>query len=276
MKSPQAYLFVIAASLMALTAGFLLWLKAHQQLGEPGLSLDLPLQVLDYHSVPVEISAMEINTLPKDTQFARRNYIRVHDGKTNQIQLGIVLMGADRTSLHKPQLCLVGQGWTIQKSEPVEIPIHRPHAYGLPVMKLTSTRTVRLDNGQMLPVTGLYVYWFVAHQRLTANHWQRMWWMAKNLITTGVLQRWAYVSCFAVCLPGGEKALFEEMSRFAAAAVPEFQKATGPALATAKLSSQAGRAGLQAAGVQSQGQLTHDEGPIRNASWQPAFRAARK
>ena len=55
-----------------------------------------------------------------------------------------------------------------------------------------------------------------------------MWWMAQKLLTTGVLQRWAYISCFAVCLPGQEDALFEHMKRFIAASVPEFQLVPKP------------------------------------------------
>jgi hypothetical protein len=56
-----------------------------------------------------------------------------------------------------------------------------------------------------------------------------MWWMAKNLLQTGELQRWAYVSCFSVCLPGQEDATFERMKKFLAASVPEFQTTPKPA-----------------------------------------------
>jgi len=50
-----------------------------------------------------------------------------------------------------------------------------------------------------------------------------MWWMARDLIRTGVLQRWAYVSYLAICEPGQEDATFERMKTFIAASVPEFQ-----------------------------------------------------
>jgi len=57
---------------------------------------------------------------------------------------------------------------------------------------------------------------------------ERMWSMAKHLLKTGVLQRWAYVSCFAVCPPGSEEATFERMRQFIAASVPEFQLTPKP------------------------------------------------
>ena len=50
-----------------------------------------------------------------------------------------------------------------------------------------------------------------------------MWWMARELFRTGLLQRWAYISCTAICAPGQEEATTERMKQFIAAAVPEFQ-----------------------------------------------------
>ena len=57
----------------------------------------------------------------------------------------------------------------------------------------------------------------------TPDNYQRMWWLARDLVRTGVLQRWAYVSYFAVCAPGQEEATFERMKNLIALAVPEYQ-----------------------------------------------------
>jgi hypothetical protein len=48
------------------------------------------------------------------------------------------------------------------------------------------------------------------------------------LLTTGVLQRWAYISYFAVCEPGQEDAAFERVKKLIVASVPEFQLAPKP------------------------------------------------
>jgi hypothetical protein len=47
--------------------------------------------------------------------------------------------------------------------------------------------------------------------------------LALNLLRTGVLQRWAYVSYFSVCEPGQEDATFARMEKLIAASVPAFQ-----------------------------------------------------
>jgi hypothetical protein len=73
----------------------------------------------------------------------------------------------------------------------------------------------------------LYVFWFVADGQLTADHNERMLWMARDLLMTGVLQRWAYVSCVSYCQPGQEEAAFARMSELIGAAVPRFQLTAG-------------------------------------------------
>jgi hypothetical protein len=42
-------------------------------------------------------------------------------------------------------------------------------------------------------------------------------------LRTGVLQRWAYLSYFAVCAPGQEDAAFERMKNLIVHSVPEYQ-----------------------------------------------------
>ena len=92
---------------------------------------------------------------------------------------------------------------------------------------LSLGRVVR-DGESVRREAGVFVYWFVADGELTAQHRQRMWWMARDLLTRGVLQRWAYVSCFSACPPGQEEATYARMREWIAAAVPQFQRAAGP------------------------------------------------
>jgi hypothetical protein len=218
----------LALAMMMGSASLLLRLKATQKLGAPGVKLELPAQAAGFTSESLPVSEIEVATLPRDTTFARRLYSQVDNGGTNQVMLGIVLMGSDRTSLHKPQFCLVGQGWRIDRTEHTTVPVMHPHPYGLPVMKLTASKDLNLPDRRAVTWHGIYVYWFVAENALTADHWQRMWWMSKHLLATGTLQRWAYVNCFAACAPGQEEATYARMQRLIAAAVPEFQLATGP------------------------------------------------
>src|SRR5450759_865383 len=158
--------------------------------------------------------------LPKDTSYAGRLYTA-----TNGLQINstIILMGADRTSIHKPDYCLPGQGWSINEKTVVNIPVAGPQNYQLPVAKWIIGNVYQTPDGQKHEVSGLYVFWFVADGEQTADNYQRMWWLGRDLLRTGVLQRWAYVSFFSVCAPGQEDATFERMKKLIAVTVPEFQ-----------------------------------------------------
>ena len=237
-------ILVVVLLLLGGTSGLLAYWKTNQRLGRPGVKVSsqpvydpdgkivgtnsafLPVQVPGYVSEPVAVTPLELGWLPRDTTYGRRVYRAPDDMR---IWCNVILMGTDRTSIHQPQYCLTGQGLKIDRSVMTTVPVLRPHSYDLPVMKLTATGVREAATGEKVVMRAIYVYWFVADNELTADHLQRMWWMARDLICTGTLQRWAYVSCLAVCAPGQEESTYERMKEFIAAAVPEFQLTTGPA-----------------------------------------------
>jgi hypothetical protein len=237
-------LFMACMVLIGGGAGVLARLQNHLTLSAPGvkthplpgsrnLKVELPKQVLDYTAEFYEPDDVTTNTLPKDTSYGQAFYTAPDNFR---IQMSVVLMGADRTSMHKPQFCLEGQGFHINQAESEAATVHmdQPCEYDLPIVKLLSTREIEKD-GKRLKVRGVYVYWFVADDAVSASvsGFQRMWWLAKKRVTTGVLQRWAYVSCFTICLPGQEAIAFEKIKQFIAIAVPEFQLYPKAPMATA-------------------------------------------
>jgi hypothetical protein len=231
MRQRKTVLLLVALALIAGTAILLVQLRAHQRLGRPGVRTQplaglaekvlLPERVLDYESKEIEVAKIVVDYLPKDTSYGQRMY-RAPDGFA--VQVNVVLMGSDRTSIHKPEFCLSGQGWRIDQeaSSRVRVNLERPRPYELDVMKLIVTQNLEID-GETRTRRGVYLYWFVADNECTASHSQRMWWMAKDMLTRGTLQRWAYVTYFGVCAPGQEDATFERMKSLIAASVPEFQ-----------------------------------------------------
>lgn len=237
MKFRQTVILVLSLALMAGAAGLLAHQKSHRRLGAPGvrtepipgserLKVVLPARVLDFEGEEIETDEVVLGALPKDTSFGQRHYKATDDF---EVLVNVVLMGSDRTSLHKPQFCLIGAGWRIDQTENITIPVPRPQPYQLPMTRLTTSREYTAK-GQTGTMRGIYLYWFVCEDAISGEDsgGQRMWWMAKNLLRTGVLQRWAYVTCFAVCAPGQEEAAFKRMEKFLGAAVPEFQVTPKP------------------------------------------------
>ncbi len=66
----------------------------------------------EWEGQAADISAIEREVLPADTGFSRKNYVSLQR-PNERVFLSIVLSGRDRTSIHRPEICLVGQGWTI-------------------------------------------------------------------------------------------------------------------------------------------------------------------
>ena len=252
---PASAVAIIVLALTASAGAFLATQHTRQKLGEPGVRIVaesiystedgastnapvllssnrvyLPPRVLNYQSKSGTVSSTTVSTLPKDTVFGHRMYAQ-SNGLVIDCQ--VVLMGADRSSIHKPQYCLKGSGFETTETEPAVIHISRPRPYDLPVMKLKLRRQTRDATGSTRTEGGVFVYWFVADGELTAEHSRRMWWMARDMLKTGVLQRWAYVICFAPCAPGAEDATFDGIKEFIAAAVPEFHLVTGPSVVEA-------------------------------------------
>jgi hypothetical protein len=243
MNTRKGILLVLALVMIGAAAATLSRLKAGQKLGRPGikfapiagsqrLAISLPEHVLHYDSTNIPTDPGVLEGLPHDTSFAQRFYFTTNDAY-DQMEMMVVLMGTDRTSIHKPQFCLQGSGWDFDDhdSRPDTVRIQSPHPYDLPVTKMSMTRPEKTADGQATTVSGIYVYWFVADGQLTGSHFNRMWSSATHLLRTGELQRWAYVGCLGVCLPGKEAATYERMKKFIAASVPGFQVTTGPEIA---------------------------------------------
>jgi len=242
MKTPKWVIFAAALGMMAATAGYLGRIRDLHRLGPPGVrvgpvplygehgevvarqSVLLPEKVLGGSSTNGVITDQELTSLPRDTTFGRRFY-ELPDNF--QAMISVVLMGTDRTSIHQPQFCLVGGGWIIDKTERVMLRMDRPYRYELPVMKLTTSTRVLDRQKHPMMVSGLYVYWFVTADKITAEQGQRLWSIAQRMVEKGELERWAYIAYFTTCPPGQEQATFKRLEQFIRASAPDFQVVKG-------------------------------------------------
>lgn len=232
-------ILVVTLALIGGTAGLLQTFKQRQHLSEPGVmiaptpmldedgnaasshSVRLPEAVPGYESKAMPVAKVVFETLPRDTVFGHRQY-RATNGFV--IDCNVVLMGADRTSIHQPQYCLTGAGWRIESERTVTVEVATMPPYPLPVRRLVARGRFRGRDGGVMELTGVYAYWFVADGAVTAAHGDRMWRQAWEQLKTGRVQRWAYISCFSICAAGEEEATGKRIEEFIAHAAPEIQK----------------------------------------------------
>ncbi len=214
-------IFPIAAlGLMVAAVGFISHIRNRQRVGEPSVRLEnvplisdsgriartnsvrLPLALEGYTAETVAITDLEFNYLPPDTSFGRVAY-RSYDRKFTATA-SVVLMGTDRTSIHRPEYCLTSQGWQIRRQtvEVIRIPGSTP--LEIEVQRFDTHIQGHDAEGRKVERGGVYVFWFTTEGQSTAHHFNRQWSILKSLLLENVVQRWAYISFFSQCQPGGE------------------------------------------------------------------------
>lgn len=177
-----------------------------------------------------EVSAIEREVLPPDTGFSRKLYVPLRDPQ-KAVLLSIVLSGRDRTSIHRPEVCLVGQGWTIEgfTTRTFHFPA-RPGIVGapeaFPAAVLQVRREVPTPRGPVV-VPQLVAYWFVGADEVVATHWQRLASDAWNRVVHARADRWAYV-LMQTDASDGEAAALARMQSVLEATLPVFQRVPAP------------------------------------------------
>ena len=137
-----------------------------------------------------EVTDVERQILPPDTGYSRKVYVPLDD-PSKQVFLSIVLSGRDRTSIHRPELCLIGQGWTIKGSY--------EHRFTYPGTGKSFPATILQVEKETLSPAGrvrapqLVAYYFVGGDRIVSSHWERLLADAWNRVVHGRADRWAYV-----------------------------------------------------------------------------------
>jgi EpsI family protein len=179
----------------ALLLGFgAIFLLPHARTSSPsGIAMKLPVWIGSWLGEDAEVTAKEIGSLAKDTQFARKTYT---SPEGDQIFVSIVLSGDDMaSSIHRPERCLPAQGWNLQTSQKVSMPLSDGKSLRTTLLK--SVRPIVDSAGNQRSITNLNYYWFIGYNHMTPSHLDRTLWDMRDRLLHGYDQRWAYVTVTA-------------------------------------------------------------------------------
>lgn len=158
-----------------------------------GVVMKLPTAVARFLGEPMEKDKVEAELLPEDTQIVKMHYRSPGQlGECDMAQVTLVLAGAERRSIHRPEVCLDGQGWTLLDSSVREVEI-TPGRF-LKVKDLLIEKQHTLANGATTMRRAHYLYWFVGTDVTTPSNAMRIWLTSWDNITRHVNHRWAYPS----------------------------------------------------------------------------------
>jgi hypothetical protein len=228
----------LALALCGITAAVCFWGSPPAAKSESGIDLNLPDSVGKFWGTRQEISEGERVILPPDTEFAKKLYA---DGQGDNINCQIVLAGAEKRSIHRPEVCLPGQGWVLRSGD--VIPIQLDNGQTLQVMNLTISRPVTLQNGQQKELTSYFIYWFVGKDTTTPRHLVRILKTNLDMLLHNTNHRWAYIIVSSPILegftPDGKNAeqTLDMLKKFIGEVAPQIMQKEQKAAVTASVTS---------------------------------------
>jgi EpsI family protein len=169
-------------------------------LPQSGVVMELPGEVKmagsvggKFYGFPAPVTEVERNLLAKDTEFARNNYT---DFRGHNIFFSIVLSGMQQSTFHRPEICLVGQGWSIDQSH--DIPIVLDSGHSLLVRNLLLHRQAVDPQGHFHLVQAYHLYWYVTDNAATPSYLGRDWITVWDRILQSRDHRWASIAVMSV------------------------------------------------------------------------------
>lgn len=132
------------------------------------------------------ISLPEKNELPKDTTLLKRTYSSA-DGTS--LLLTVVIGGRNRGSIHRADLCLPTQGFSMEKSELI--------ALDLGVKNIVAQCITAAQPG-FSPFS--LIYWMESESRTTCSHTERIWLDIWDRSVNNMINRWVMIS---ISISGG-------------------------------------------------------------------------
>jgi len=179
------------------TIAVCVWFSPNAGVSRAGVNMDLPIQVSNLKGKELPVSESELAILPSDTEFAKMLY----EGEgVPSVSCQIVLAGAEKRSIHRPEVCLPAQGWSIRGGATTAIPL--ANGGNLDVMKLSLMRPIPMPDGTKKDLESLYYYWFVGKDSTTPHHFTRILKTNLDMLLHNKNHRWAYIIVSAPVLDG--------------------------------------------------------------------------
>ena len=149
----------------------------------------------------------ELTVLPSDTGFRKCHY---YDAMGDVYRVTVVINGKSRQSIHRPEVCLPAQGFSLENGRVVEFPLDNGALLPMRCVDLRrrdSTSSLRMGQG----------YYFVSSHSLVASHLSRMLISIRDRAFRNRITRWAMVTLFCeeplASTPEREKAVAAFLSQ---------------------------------------------------------------
>jgi exosortase len=226
---------LLLSSLIALTIALTQLGPSSFAIGPLGVKAPMPLQVGAYVATANPASAREKSLLDEDVRIERQFYSK--PGRS--ILATLVMGGAQKRSLHSPEVCLPAQGW--QLSGQSNLILTGPDASPIRATLRRMNRLVQGPGGSPVMLRALFIYWFVGSDGSTcATDLENSWRTYADAVLKGINHRWSMLTFFIPLEPGAsedpyaEVAALEESRSFIEELLPQIQSMRSSAAASTR------------------------------------------
>jgi len=152
----------------------------------------LPLSLGDYQGREFDMTADEKNLLDVGVRLARNVYA---SAKGRQIMATVIVSGFEKRSLHRPEVCLPSQGWTV--TDRTQIPLHLEDGRDITLMMMRIFRDVEPQPGVKLRTRAINFYWYIGSDGTNcADHYEHVFLSYYDAVFRNIQHRWAMASIY--------------------------------------------------------------------------------
>lgn len=195
---------LILTGVIAATMATIFMLPAFKQV-DSALQTDVPEFLGSWRTRSYPPSQKELDILAGDTEFSKAKCGLPRLEETSYIDgtspmdiadLSVVLSGHDlANSIHRPERCMPAQGHEGLITSSAELTLGNGRT--IPLTRILSRQHLSYgepDDRQFVTRKSITYYFFVGHDRITADHTERTVLDIVDRVAKGTAQRWAYVS----------------------------------------------------------------------------------
>ena len=215
------------AGLTGLTLVLCGFIGGQPPLGAPGVAKALPLRIGEVQGWEGEADQRETNMLAEDVRILRNHYILPSGAN---VTVSVVLSGAERRSLHRPEVCLPAQGWNVLDEVVVETPDPKHGSQEMKMVRML--RDYAGPDGAPRRLRALNLFFYAGSQGVTTpDYYDHVLKSYLHALTRNVNHRWALVSFF---MPFAESAVGQGDPMAELTAMEELREFAGQAAAVIK------------------------------------------
>lgn len=152
----------------------------------------LPLSLGDYQGREFDMTADEKNLLDEGVRLARNVYASTAG---RQIMATVILSGFEKRSLHRPEVCLPNQGWTV--TDRTQIPLQMKDGREISIMMMRIFRDSEPQPGVKVRTRAINFYWYIGSDGSScADHYEHVFLSYYDAVFRNIQHRWSMASIY--------------------------------------------------------------------------------